>query len=66
MWTAQSEEMPDVDGLRFVVEHGSRPSTFEEVVHGWQCDMASNHHNPPPPRAASVGGGWCSIGCGRC
>jgi hypothetical protein len=38
MWTARSDELPEDRGLRFAVDLDARPTTFAEVVRGWQED----------------------------
>jgi hypothetical protein len=38
MWTARSEELADVRGLRFAVDHDARPATFGDILRGWQDD----------------------------
>jgi hypothetical protein len=40
MWASRSEELADGRGLRFVVDPGSRPATFADVLRGWQADPA--------------------------
>jgi hypothetical protein len=36
MWSAWSEELAGVRGLRFAVVLDSHPATFSEVIHAWQ------------------------------
>jgi len=38
MWTARSEELADVCGLRFAFDLDSRPATFADVLRGWKSD----------------------------
>ena len=38
MWTAQIEELPNKQGLRFIISLDSHPATFAEVLAGWQND----------------------------
>jgi hypothetical protein len=40
MWTTRCEELTELPGLRFVVEFDARPATFDEVLRGWQSDVA--------------------------
>lgn len=38
MWSARSEKLPDVQGLRFAVAIDSRSATVGEVIRAWQGD----------------------------
>jgi hypothetical protein len=38
MWASRSKELADGRGRRFVVDLGSRPATFADVLRGWQRD----------------------------
>jgi hypothetical protein len=38
MWSAQSEEITEVHGLRFNVARDSIPASFSEVIRAWQDD----------------------------
>jgi hypothetical protein len=38
MWTARSEQLVDLRGLRFAIDLDSRPATLAEVLRGWQND----------------------------
>lgn len=38
MWSVRCEELSAGRGLRFQVEHDSRPATFAEVIAAWRTD----------------------------
>lgn len=38
MWSAESEELPGVRGLRYTVVFDSRAASFAEVIRAWQDD----------------------------
>jgi hypothetical protein len=40
MWSARSEQLADVRGLRFAVDRAGRPATYAEVLRGWRSDAA--------------------------
>jgi hypothetical protein len=40
IWASRSEELGDERGRRFVLDHGSSPATFADVLRGWQEDAA--------------------------
>jgi len=38
MWNFRNENLPDIRGFRFVVEHDSQPATVADVIRAWQSD----------------------------
>jgi hypothetical protein len=40
MWSFRSERLADGRGLRFTVEHGTKPTAYSDILRAWQNDQA--------------------------